>query len=180
MGRVDPAISALPWLERQPRLWPIVREALYSLMHDYEQVVIEGGGSPAEINLRTSDIVNMRVARECQADVYLVDLDRSGAFAHLLGTWHCLEVEEQALVKGFILNKFRGDPALLGDAMDWLHERTGIPTVALLPWCAMPCLKKTPCITVPSLVHNRSTWRWLSTHTPAISTSSTRWSTHKG
>ena len=55
LGRVDPAISAMPWLERQPRLWPIVREALYSLMHDYEQVVIEGGGSPAETNLRASD-----------------------------------------------------------------------------------------------------------------------------
>ena len=134
MGQVDHAISAMPWLERQPRLWLIVREALYSLMRDYEQVVIEGGGSPAEINLRTSDIVNMRVARECQADVYLVaDIDRGGAFAHLLGTWHCLEVEERALVKGFILNKFRGDRALLGNAMEWLYERTGIPTVALLP-----------------------------------------------
>jgi adenosylcobyric acid synthase len=124
----------MPWLERQPRLWPVVREALHSLLHDYEQVVIEGGGSPAEINLRTSDIVNMRVARACQADVYLVaDIDRGGAFAHLLGTWHCLEAEEQARVKGFILNKFRGDRALLGNAMDWLYERTGIPTVALLP-----------------------------------------------
>jgi adenosylcobyric acid synthase len=71
MGRVDPVISALPWLERQPRLWPVVREALHSLRRDYEQVVIEGGGSPAEINLRASDIVNMRVARECQAEVYL-------------------------------------------------------------------------------------------------------------
>ena len=70
----------MPWLERQPRLWPIVREALHSLMHDYEQVIIEGGGSPAEINLRASDIVNMRVAHECQADVYLVaDIDRGGA-----------------------------------------------------------------------------------------------------
>jgi len=134
MGRVDPTISALPWLERQPRLWPVVREALHSLLRDYEQVVIEGGGSPAEINLRASDIVNMRIARECQADVYLVaDIDRGGAFAHLLGTWHCLEPEEQALVKGFILNKFRGEQALLGNAMDWLHERTGIPVVALIP-----------------------------------------------
>jgi adenosylcobyric acid synthase len=134
MGRVDPALSAMPWLERQPRLWPVVREALSSLLHDYEQVVIEGGGSPAEINLRTSDIVNMRVARTCQAEVYLVaDIDRGGAFAHLLGTWHCLEDAEQARVKGFILNKFRGDRALLGNAMDWLYERTGIPTVALLP-----------------------------------------------
>src|SRR5574341_1713691 len=130
MGRADPAVSALPWLERQPLLWPIVQEALHSLRRDYERVVIEGGGSPAEINLRASEIVNMRVSRECQADVYLVaDIDRGGAFAHLLGTWHCLEPEEQALVKGFILNKFRGDPALLGNAMDWLRERTGMPLV---------------------------------------------------
>lgn len=134
MGRADSALSALPWLERQPLLWPIVREALHSLLADYEQVVIEGGGSPAEINLRASDIVNMRVARECQAEVYLVaDIDRGGAFAHLLGTWHCLEAAEQALVKGFIVNKFRGDRALLGNAMDWLYARTGVPTVALVP-----------------------------------------------
>lgn len=134
MGRADPVMSALPWLERQPRLWPVVREALHSLLYDYDQVIIEGGGSPAEINLRASDIVNMRVAQECDAAVYLtVDIDRGGAFAHLLGTWQCLEPAEQALVKGFILNKFRGDPGLLGNAMDWLQERTGIPTVALIP-----------------------------------------------
>lgn len=134
LGRADLAISALPWLERQPRLWPIVQEALSSLMQDYDQVVIEGGGSPAEINLRASDIVNMRVAQECQADVYLVaDIDRGGAFAHLLGTWQCLDTVDQARIKGFILNKFRGDAALLGNAMDWLQERTGIATVALVP-----------------------------------------------
>src|SRR5713101_7729184 len=134
MGRVNTTVSTLPWLERKRHLWPIVREALHSLLHDHEQVVIEGAGSPAEINLRAGDIVNMSIARECQADVYLVaDIDRGGAFAHLLGTWYCLEPEEQALVEGFILNKFRGEQALLGNAMDWLHERTGIPTVALLP-----------------------------------------------
>lgn len=134
MGRYDPAISALPWLERKEHLWPIVCEALHGLLADYEQVVIEGAGSPAEINLRASDIVNMAIALECQAEVYLVaDIDRGGAFAHLLGTWLCLAPDEQALVKGFVLNKFRGDPALLGNAMDWLRERTGVPTVAIVP-----------------------------------------------
>jgi adenosylcobyric acid synthase len=97
-------------------------------------VVIEGAGSPAEINLRATDIVNMSVALECHADVYLVaDIDRGGAFAHLLGTWQWLEPEERALIRGFVLNKFRGDPALLGDAMERLEERTGIPTVAIVP-----------------------------------------------
>jgi adenosylcobyric acid synthase len=134
MGRYDAATTALPWLERRARLWPIVQSALTGLIAEFDQVVIEGAGSPAEINLRASDIVNMAVALECQADVYLVaDIDRGGAFAHLLGTWEFLEPEERALIRGFVLNKFRGDPALLGNAMELLEERTGIPTVAIVP-----------------------------------------------
>jgi len=135
MGRPDRAITAMPWQERRARLWPVVRGALRSLLSDFDVVVIEGAGSPAEINLRAGDIVNMSVARECRADVYLAaDIDRGGAFAHLLGTWMCLEPDERSRVKGFILNRFRGDPALLGNAMDWLQEKTGIPTVALVPY----------------------------------------------
>jgi adenosylcobyric acid synthase len=134
MGRYDPALTARPWLERRADLWPIVRDALHSLIRDFDLVVIEGAGSPAEINLRASDIVNMSVALECQADVYLVaDIDRGGAFAHLLGTWEWLEPKERALIRGFVLNKFRGDPTLLGNAMELLEERTGIPTVATVP-----------------------------------------------
>jgi adenosylcobyric acid synthase len=76
----------------------------------------------------------MSVALECGADVYLAaDIDRGGAFAHLLGTWTCLAPEERALIKGFVLNKFRGDRALLGRAMEWLRERTDVPTVAIIP-----------------------------------------------
>ena len=134
MGRYDPVITAAPWMDRGPKLWPVVRDALNSLIADSDLVVIEGAGSPAEVNLRATDIVNMRVALECGADVYLVaDIDRGGAFAHLLGTWMCLEPAERALIRGFVLNKFRGDPALLGNAMDWLEERTGVPTVAIVP-----------------------------------------------
>ncbi len=134
LGRYDPRITAMPWMDRKRRLWPIVRDALRDLVAENDLVVIEGAGSPAEINLRDGDIVNMAVARECGADVYLVaDIDRGGAFAHLLGTWMCLQQEERALVKGFVLNKFRGDPGLLGNAMEWLQERTGVPTVATIP-----------------------------------------------
>jgi adenosylcobyric acid synthase len=134
LGKVNDAIAALPWMDRKAQLWPVVCQSLHSLIEDFDQVVIEGAGSPAEINLRAGDIVNMSVALECQADVYLAsDIDRGGAFAHLLGTWSCLAPEEQALIKGFVLNKFRGDQALLGNAMDWLQERTGIPTVAIIP-----------------------------------------------
>jgi adenosylcobyric acid synthase len=87
------------------------------------------------VNLRESDMVNMAVALECDADVYLVaDIDRGGAFAHLLGTFECLEARERATLRGFVLNKFRGDPALLGNAMDWLEARTGVPTVAVVPY----------------------------------------------
>ncbi len=134
LGKFNSVISKLPWLERKEHLWPIVTQALHSLITDYEQVVIEGAGSPAEINLRQNDIVNMSVALECQADVYLVaDIDRGGAFAHLLGTWECLEKNEKALIKGFILNKFRGDPTLLGNASQWLEAKTGVKTVAVIP-----------------------------------------------
>ncbi|MCL6511036.1 MAG: cobyric acid synthase [Anaerolineae bacterium] len=134
LGRYAPAITATPWLARKPLLWDVVRNSLHSLLHDFELVIIEGAGSPAEVNLRQSDIVNMRVALEAQADVYLVaDIDRGGAFAHLLGTFLCLEPDERAHVKGFVLNKFRGDPALLGDGMAWLQTRTGVPTVAVIP-----------------------------------------------
>ncbi|MDN2662029.1 cobyric acid synthase [Psychromonas sp. 14N.309.X.WAT.B.A12] len=134
-GKVDTAISNMPWMARKKLIWPKVLTALTELQAHYEQVVIEGAGSPAEINLREGDIVNMSVALACQADVYLVsDIDRGGSFAHLLGTWACLAEEEQKLIKGFVLNKFRGDPSLLGNAMDWLEEKTGIPTVANLPY----------------------------------------------
>lgn len=134
-GVVNNEISHCPWMERKALLWPQVQNSLQRLQQEYEQVVIEGAGSPAEINLRAGDIVNMSVALECQADVYLVsDIDRGGSFAHLLGTWACLSTEEQKLIKGFVLNKFRGDPALLGNAMQWLEEKTGIPTVANIPY----------------------------------------------
>lgn len=134
-GKVDDHISNMPWMDRKQFVWPKVVASLTALQEQYEQVVIEGAGSPAEINLRKGDIVNMSVALACQADVYLVsDIDRGGSFAHLLGTWACLAEEEQKLIKGFVLNKFRGDPKLLGNAMDWLEEKTGIPTVANIPY----------------------------------------------
>lgn len=134
-GKVDTAISNMPWMARKKLIWPKVLTALTEIQQQYDQIVIEGAGSPAEINLREGDIVNMSVALACQADVYLVsDIDRGGSFAHLLGTWACLAEKEQKLIKGFVLNKFRGDPSLLGNAMDWLEEKTGIPTVANLPY----------------------------------------------
>ncbi len=134
MGQVNAQLSALPWRARSAQVWPHITAALDSLRAEYEVVVIEGAGSPAEINLHDNDIVNMRVARHCDAHCLLVaDIDRGGAFAHLYGTWALLPPQEQALIRGFVLNKFRGDPGLLAPAPQMLQERTGVPTVATIP-----------------------------------------------
>ena len=134
MGQVDRALSEMPWHDRSEKVWPAIAAALDSLRADHDVVVIEGAGSPAEINLHASDIVNMRVARHAGARCLLVtDIDRGGAFAHLYGTWALLPVEERALIKGFVLNKFRGDASLLAPAPQMLQDLTGIPVVATLP-----------------------------------------------
>ncbi|MCB8746486.1 cobyric acid synthase [Rhodoferax sp. U2-2l] len=134
MGQVSAELTALPWRGRSLRVWPQIAAALDALRAENDVVVIEGAGSPAEINLSSSDIVNMRVALHCQAACLLVtDIDRGGAFAHLYGTWALLPEEERALIKGFVLNKFRGDASLLAPAPQMLQDLTGIPTVATLP-----------------------------------------------
>jgi adenosylcobyric acid synthase len=139
LGQADLAISQLPWRERRPRLWPVVRSSLHSLLDDFDVVVIEGAGSPAEINLRDGDIVNMAVALDVAAPVLLCcDIDRGGAFAHLLGTWHCLAEDERKLLAGFLLNRFRGDASLLAPGPAWLEERTGVPTLGVIPWLDIP------------------------------------------
>ncbi|MDD2547271.1 MAG: cobyric acid synthase [Burkholderiaceae bacterium] len=134
MGQVSEALTSMPWRGRSETVWPHITAALDSLRAENDVVVIEGAGSPAEINLHASDIVNMRVARHAQAHCLLVtDIDRGGAFAHLYGTWALLPGDEQALIRGFVLNKFRGDPTLLAPAPQLLQERTGVPTVATIP-----------------------------------------------
>jgi adenosylcobyric acid synthase len=126
LGRVDAALTAMPWRERSHRVWPHIAAALDALMAEHDVVVIEGAGSPAEINLSTSDIVNMRVAQHAGAACLLVtDIDRGGAFAHLYGTWALLPQAERALIHGFVLNKFRGDAALLAPAPQMLQDLAG-------------------------------------------------------
>lgn len=134
MGRVDAELTALPWRERGERAWPVVRQALHELIADHDVVVIEGAGSPAEINLMANDIVNLRVAREANARCLLVtDIDRGGAFAHLYGTWALLAESDRSRIHGFVLNKFRGDPALLAPGPQQLQALTGVPTVGVIP-----------------------------------------------
>ena len=134
MGQVSETLSAMPWRGRSLHVWPQIAQALDDLRAENDVVVIEGAGSPAEINLSASDIVNMRVALHCNAQCLLVtDIDRGGAFAHLYGTWALLPEDERALIKGYVLNKFRGDAKLLAPAPQMLQELTGVPTLATLP-----------------------------------------------
>jgi adenosylcobyric acid synthase len=134
MGQVSRELSEMPWRGRSEKVWPQITAALDALRGENDVVVIEGAGSPAEINLHASDIVNMRIARHAQARCLLVtDIDRGGAFAHLYGTWALLPPEEQALIRGFVLNKFRGDATLLAPGPQMLQDLTGVPTVATLP-----------------------------------------------
>lgn len=134
LGQVNAALSAMPWRGRSLTVWPEIAGALDALRQENDVLVIEGAGSPAEINLHDHDVVNMRVALHGQAACLLVtDIDRGGAFAHLYGTWALLPPAERALIRGFVLNKFRGDAALLAPAPQELQKLTGIATVATLP-----------------------------------------------
>ena len=133
MGRPLLTAKARDYFGLKPQLWEAVHTSLDALREDFDIVIAEGAGSPAEINLKKNEIVNMRVARYADAPVLLCgDIDRGGVFAFLVGTLELLEPEERKLIKGFIINKFRGDPGLLTDGITWLEERTGIPVAGLV------------------------------------------------
>jgi adenosylcobyric acid synthase len=134
-GRPSFTLQGGDFLTRKAVLWPFVTESLDRLRSEHDLVLIEGAGSPAEINLRSGDIVNMRVALHAMAPVLLAgDIDRGGVFAHLYGTLALLESEERALIKGFIINKFRGDIGLLRPGIPMFEERAGLPVVAIVPY----------------------------------------------
>jgi adenosylcobyric acid synthase len=134
MGEVRADLAAVPWRERSEALWPFAREALHALRNENDLLVIEGAGSPAEINLHANDFVNMRTARDVNAACLLVtDIDRGGAFAHLYGTHQLLPEAERRLLQGFVLNRFRGDARLLAPGPQQLQQLTGVPTLAVLP-----------------------------------------------
>ena len=135
LGKAHDRRDARQYYDRTAELWPVVTGALDRLRDQYDLVVIEGAGSPAEINLERYDIVNMRVARYANAPVLLVgDIERGGVFASLYGTVALLPEEDRALIRGFIINKFRGDPSLLDSGFITLFEKTGVPTLGVLPY----------------------------------------------
>ncbi|MBC8334934.1 MAG: cobyric acid synthase [Anaerolineales bacterium] len=135
MGRPWKTLSAKDYYPNKKMLWKEATAALDRLREKYELVIIEGAGSAAELNLKEGDIVNMAIARYAKAPVLLAgDIDRGGIFAQLIGTAWLLEPEERELVKGFIVNKFRGDISLFSDGVKILEDKTDIPVLGVVPY----------------------------------------------
>ena len=134
-GEVLGTMSAREYFKYKKQLIPKVMEAYHKLAEEYDIIVIEGAGSPAEINLKREDIVNMGMAKQAKAPVLLVgDIDRGGVFAQLVGTVWLLEEDEQKMIKGMIINKFRGDKTILEPGVAALEEKTKIPVVGVAPY----------------------------------------------
>jgi adenosylcobyric acid synthase len=135
LGKAVGHASAMSYRDRKPELFETVLSTLEGLRAEFDVVICEGAGSPAEINLRADDIANMGLARAADLPVLVVgDIDRGGVFAHLYGTVALLSPADQALVAGFVINKFRGDPALLAPGLDQLRQLTGRPVLGVVPW----------------------------------------------
>ncbi len=136
LGRPVKTMGAQEYQAYKPTLLSLLRGCLFRLQRDYEIVVIEGAGSPAEVNLRESDIVNMRTAEIADAPVLLVgDIDVGGVFAQIVGTMHLLLPAERERVRGFIINKFRGDLEILRPGLDFLERETARPVLGVVPHC---------------------------------------------
>ena len=134
-GWADGQVSALSYRTRTAALAEVVAQTLSDLRSRYDVVVCEGAGSPAEINLRATDLANMGLAQRADLPVIVVgDIDRGGVLAHLYGTLAVLDAADQARIAGFVINKFRGDPRLLEPGLDQLRALTGRRTYGVLPW----------------------------------------------
>ncbi|MGN7779223.1 cobyric acid synthase [Mycolicibacterium sp. 22603] len=134
-GQVAGTMAAGDYFTKRTQLAEIVNDELRSLREEFDVVICEGAGSPAEINLRATDLSNMGLARAADLPVVVVgDIDRGGLLAHLFGTVAVLAPEDQRLISGFLVNKFRGDPALLAPGLDQLRGLTGRPTYGVIPY----------------------------------------------
>jgi adenosylcobyric acid synthase len=159
-GKVWRALDARNYQEvRVATLLPVVEESYRILAEQYDVIVLEGAGSPAEINLRENDIVNMRMAKLADAKCLLVgDIDRGGVFASLLGTCELLESDERALIAGFIINKFRGDVSLLWPGIRMIEPRLGKPCMGVVPYIGNLSLDEEDSLGLDQSDHEEAPW----------------------
>ncbi|MFQ5856529.1 MAG: cobyric acid synthase [Anaerolineae bacterium] len=158
MGRPWRTLPARTYYQHKGELWSVITEALDRLRAVYELVIIEGAGSPAELNLHAGDIVNMAVARYAQAPVLLVgDIDRGGIFAQLLGTLWLLESEARDRVQGLVVNKFRGDSSLFADGVRILEDRGGVPVLGVIPFLHDLAIPEEDAVALETAVDGRRT-----------------------
>ena len=157
-GRPWRTLGARSYFEARDELWPFITAALERLRDKYELIIIEGAGSPAEPNLHEVEIVNMAVARFARSPVILVgDIERGGVFAQLLGTLWLLSGEERALVRGLVVNKFRGDRSLFDEGVRFLEERGGVPVLGVIPWLCQIDLPEEDAASMPAARGRRDT-----------------------
>ena len=135
LGQPIGHMGVLDYFKKKKELWKTVTEAYDSLAADHDVMVLEGAGSPGEINLKEHDVVNMRMAEHARASVLLVgDIDRGGVYASFLGTWMTFTDAERRLLTGYIVNRFRGDASLLGPAHEYMLDHTGTPVLGTIPY----------------------------------------------
>ncbi|MEH7344467.1 cobyric acid synthase [Bacillus sp. JJ1532] len=128
-----------------------IETALENLSKEFDLLVMEGAGSPVEINLKDKELVNMKVAEMADVPVILVaDIERGGVFASIVGTLELLSAAERARVKGLVINKFRGDPTLFEDGVEWLEERTGVPVLGVLPYVENHMIEEEDSLSMPT------------------------------
>jgi adenosylcobyric acid synthase len=158
-GKIWGRVTAADYHQRRvEELWPIVRESYETLASQYKVIILEGAGSPAEINLKQHDITNMRVAEMADARCLLVgDIDRGGVFAALLGTLELLEPEERNRIQGFAINKFRGDASLLEPGIQMIEERVQKPCVGVVPYLHSLMLEEEDSLGLP--VKTQMQWK---------------------
>jgi cobyric acid synthase CobQ len=155
LGKPVGVMNVQQYYAYKPQAWAAATKAYDSLAVEHQVMVLEGAGSPAEVNLKAHDIVNMRMARHADAKVILAgDIDRGGVFAALSGTFDILDPDERALVLGHVLNKFRGDASILGPALEFLYQRTGRPVLGVVPHLGELALPEEDSLGVRQLLHS--------------------------
>jgi adenosylcobyric acid synthase len=167
-GKIWGRVTAADYhLRRVEELMPVVRESYETLASQYDVVVLEGAGSPAEINLKQHDIANMRMAKMADASCILIgDIDRGGIFASLLGTLHLLDQEEQERIRGFAINKFRGDADLLKPGIRMIEERIRKPCIGVVPYLRSLMLEEEDSLGLPVTTHTQWPSHSLSGNSP--------------